>query len=62
MYECDICLAKTKKQNKINHEKSMKHRYFLSNKVVKKYIANKMILLNSKTSFNHTKMSIKEIQ
>ena len=38
MYECDICLAKIKKQNKNKHEKSMKHRYFLSNMIVNKYI------------------------
>ena len=38
MYECDICLAKLKKRNKNKHEKSMKHRYFLSNMIVNKYI------------------------
>ena len=38
MYECDICLAKFKKRNKNEHEKSMKHRYFLSNMIVKKHI------------------------
>ena len=38
MYECDICLAKIEKRNKSKHEKSMKHRYFLSNMIVKKYI------------------------
>ena len=38
MYEFDICLAKIKKQNKNKHEKSMKHRYFLSNMIVNKYI------------------------
>ena len=38
MYECNICLTKNKKQNKNNHEKSMRHRYFLSNIFVKKYI------------------------
>ena len=38
MYECDICLAKIKKRNKNKHEKSMKHRYFLSNMIVNKYI------------------------
>ena len=38
MYECDICLAKIKKRNKNKHEKSMKHRYFLSTMIVNKYI------------------------
>ena len=38
MHECDICLAKIKKRNKNKHEKSMKHRYFLSNMIVNKYI------------------------
>ena len=38
MYECEICPAKIKKRNKNKHEKSMKHRYFLSNKIVNKYI------------------------
>ena len=38
MYECSICLAKIKKRNKNKHEKSMKHRYFLSNMIVNKYI------------------------
>ena len=38
MYECDICLAKLKKRNKTKHGKLMKHRYFLSNMIVNKYI------------------------
>ena len=38
MYECSICLAKIKRGNKNKHEKSMKHRYFLSNMIVDKYI------------------------
>ena len=37
MYECDICLAIIKKQNKNKQEKSMKHRYFLSNMIVNNY-------------------------
>ena len=37
MYECNFCLTKIKKQNKNKHEKSMKHRYFLSNMIVNKY-------------------------
>ena len=41
MYECNICLTKIKKRNKIKHEKSMKHRYFLSNMIVNKYIVKK---------------------
>ena len=59
MYECDICLAKIKKRNKNKHEKSMKHRYFLSNKIKNKYIVQKMTLINLKTFFNHTVKSIK---
>ena len=59
MYECEICLAKIKKRNKNKHEKSMKHRYFLSNMIVNKNIVKKMILINSKMFFNHTVMSIK---
>ena len=38
MYECDICLAKIKKLNKNKHEETMKHRYFLSNMIVNKYV------------------------
>ena len=38
MYECGICLAKLKKRNKSKHEKSITHRYFLSNVIVNKYI------------------------
>ena len=38
MYECSICSAKIKKRNKNKHEKSKKHRYFLSNIIVNKYI------------------------
>ena len=44
MYECDICLAKNKKRNKNKHEKSMKPRYFLSNKIVKKNIVKNNII------------------
>ena len=38
MEECDICQTKIKKRNKKRHEKSMKHRSFLSNMIVNKYI------------------------
>ena len=38
MNEFDICLAEIKKRNKNKHEKLMKHRYFLSNLIVNKYI------------------------
>ena len=41
MYQCDICLTKNKKRNKKKHEKSMKHKYFLSNMIVNKYIVKK---------------------
>ena len=33
-----MCLAKIKKVNKTKHEKLMKHRYFLSNMIVNRYI------------------------
>ena len=42
MYESDICLAKIKNETKMEHEKSMKHRYFLSNMLVKKIDINKV--------------------
>ena len=38
MEECDICLTKIKKRNRIKHEQSKKHRYFLSNLIKNKYI------------------------
>ena len=38
MCYCSVCLAKVKKRNKNKHEKSMKHRYFLSNMIVNKCI------------------------
>ena len=38
MYKCSICLAKIKKRNKNKHEKTMKHRYFLSKMIVNKYL------------------------
>ena len=60
MYECDICLAKIKKRNKNKHEKSLRHRYFLSNKIINKYIVKKMTLINLKIFFNHIVMSIKK--
>ena len=41
MYDCDICLAKIKGRNKNKHEKSMKHRYFFSNKIINKCIVKK---------------------
>ena len=41
MYDCDICLAKIEKRNKIKDEKSMKHRNFLSNMIINKYIVKK---------------------
>ena len=59
MYECDICLAKIKKRNKNKDEKTLKHRYFLSNMIVNKYMLKIMILINSKIFFNHTAISMK---
>ena len=38
MYECSICLAKTKKRKKNKHQQSKKHRYFFANMIVNKYI------------------------
>ena len=38
MEECDICLTKIRKRNRIKHEQSKKHRDFLSNLIIKKYI------------------------
>ena len=38
MYEYEICLAKIKKRNKNKHQKTMKHRYFLQNIIVNKYV------------------------
>ena len=38
MYECDIYLTEIKKRNKNKHEKPMKHKYFLSNLIINKYI------------------------
>ena len=38
MEECDICLTKMKKQKKIKHEQSKKHKYFFSNLIINKYI------------------------
>ena len=38
MEECDICLTKIKKRNKNKHQQSKKHRHFLSNLILIKYI------------------------
>ena len=38
MIECDICLTEIKKRNRIKHEQSRKHRYFLSYLIINKYI------------------------
>ena len=38
MEECNICLATIKKRNKTKHEQSKKHKYFLSNLIINKYI------------------------
>ena len=53
MYECDICLAKIKQRNKSKHENSMKHRYFLSNMIVRKYIVKNIDI----TKFENTLQS-----
>ena len=38
MEECDICLTKIKKPKKNKHQQSKKHKYFLSNLIINKYI------------------------
>ena len=38
MKECDICLSTIKKQNKNKHQQSKKHKYFLPNLIINKYI------------------------
>ena len=38
MEECDICLTKIKKRNKKRNQESKKHKYFLSNLIINKYI------------------------
>ena len=38
MEKCDICLIKIKKRNKNKHQQSKKHKYFLSNLIINKYI------------------------
>ena len=39
MEESNICLTKIKKRNKNKHEQPKKHKYFLSNLIISKYIA-----------------------
>ena len=36
--KCNICLTKMEKRKKKKHEKSKKHKYFLSNLIINKYI------------------------
>ena len=48
MYECNICLTKLKERNKNKHEKSKKHRSFLSNMIVIKYIVKNIDINNFK--------------
>ena len=38
MEECDICLTKIKKRNRNRHQVSKKHKSFLSNVIINKYI------------------------
>ena len=38
MEECDICLTKIKKRNKNKHQQSKKHKDFLTNLIINKYI------------------------
>ena len=51
MYECDICLAKIKKQNKKKHEQMTKHKYYCSNLIINKFIVNKDEFDNFKDFF-----------
>ena len=60
MEECDICLTKIKKQNRIKHEQSKKQRYFLSNLIIKKYIVNKDEFNNFKDIFKSDYVSHKK--
>ena len=41
MEECDICLTQIRKRNKNRHQESKKHKYFLSNLIIYKYIVRK---------------------
>ena len=38
MEEFDICLTKIKERNRIKHKQSKKHKYFLSNLIIYKYV------------------------
>ena len=38
MEECNICLTKIKKRNNNRHDRSKKHKYFLSNPVIDNYV------------------------
>ena len=38
MEECDICLTKNKKRNKNRYQESEKHKCFLSNMIINKFI------------------------
>ena len=38
MEDCDTCLTKIKKRSKNKHQQSEKHKYFLSNLIINKYI------------------------
>ena len=60
MEECNICLTKIKKRNKNKHQRSKKHKYFLSNLIINKYIVKNNETNNFKDIFkiyylNHKK-------
>ena len=38
MEECNLCLTKMEKRDKKKHERSKKHKYFLSNPIKNKYV------------------------
>ena len=51
MEECDICLSRIKKRNRIKHEQSKKHKYLLSNLIINKNIVKNNEFDNFKDIF-----------
>ena len=60
MYECDICLSKTKERNKNKHKQSKKQKYYCSNLIITKYIVNKDEFDNFKDIFKSHYVSNKK--
>ena len=48
MEECNICLTKIKRQNKNKHQRSKRHKYFLSNVIINKYVVKSNEINNFK--------------